>query len=78
MAKKKISTSLTNSKEKRLPAKKKPSVKSGKVDHLSPLAKNKSSLTENIRSRSGAVKDSNLGKIQRVPLNKDLNIPKKK
>lgn len=80
MAKKKITDGLEKSKDTKLKqAKKKPTAKKVKVDHLHPKAKNKDSVTDNIKSKSKASKVGGLGKIQRVPLSQSRNDkPKKK
>ena len=57
-----------------------PKAKPAKVEHLHPKVKNKSSVTENIRSISAqSVEDSGLGKVQRVALSQKLSVaPKRK
>jgi len=55
-----------------------PKAKQAKVDHLHPKAKNKSSVTDNIKSISAkSVEDSGLGKIQRVALSQKLSVAPK-
>ena len=77
--KKKISTSLTNSKDTKLKTTKKVKKKAASVKDLNPKAKNKDSLTSNIKSRSAKnIKDSSLGKTRRVPLSQKRNDKKKK
>lgn len=77
---KKIKDGLENSKGIKIPTEKKePKSKDVKVEHLTPKAKNKDSLTDNIKSRSSkAAKEQEVGKSSRVPLNQHLNQPKKK
>lgn len=57
-----------------------PKAKASKVEQLHPKVKNKDSLTDNIKKLSAqSVKDSGLGKIQRVALNRHLSVaPKRK
>tara|TARA_R100001086_G_scaffold242322_1_gene169932 strand:+ start:3736 stop:3996 length:261 start_codon:yes stop_codon:yes gene_type:complete len=57
-----------------------PKAKKASVMQQYPKAKNKDSLTPNIQSKSGkSVKDSGLGKIQRVAMSHKLNLsPKRK
>lgn len=75
MAKKKITKSLTNSSDKKLKTTKKVPKKKAKVADLHPKAKNKDSLTDNIKSKSGkAIKGASLGKTERVPLNHKLTV----
>ena len=54
--------------------------KKASVEHLHPKAKNASSLTDNIKSRSSSVvEDSGLGKSQSLPLSQKLSVaPKRK
>lgn len=81
MAKKKIMDGLENSSGIKVPKKKVPTKpKAVKVDQLHPKVDNHDSLTQNILERSSkAVKESELGKITRVPLNSHLDpMPKKK
>ena len=77
MAKKKIGIPKGEISSK---SEKPPKAKQVKIEHLHPKAKNKSSVTDNIKSISAkAVEDSGLGKVQRVALNQKLSItPKRK
>lgn len=55
-----------------------PKAKQAKVQDLHPKAKNKDSLTENVKSLSAqVVEDSGLGKIQRVALSQKLSVSPK-
>jgi len=52
-----------------------PKAKKASVKQLHPKAKNKDSLTDNIQSKSGkSIKDSGLGKIQRVAMSHKLSV----
>lgn len=52
-----------------------PKAKKAEVKDLHPKAKNKDSLTENVKSISAqSVEDSGLGKIQRVALSPKLSV----
>lgn len=77
---KKIKDGLEDSSDIKLKQKKSPAKpKQVKVEQLSPKARNKDSLTENIQSRSSkSVKDIGLGKITKVPLSQKLRTPAKK
>jgi hypothetical protein len=78
---KKVKDSLVNSSDIKLKQDKKSAKpKAAKVDQLHPKADNKSSLTENIKSKSSkSVGDAELGKISKVPMCQHLDIvPKKK
>lgn len=57
-----------------------PKAKKAVVKDLHPKVSNKDSLTDNIKSKSAkSVKDSGLGKIQRVALSHKLSVtPKRK
>jgi hypothetical protein len=84
MAKKVRSTKdkVTKSSDTKLKSKtqKPPKAKKAVVTDLHPKAKNKDSVTDNIKSISGkSVKDGGLGKIQRVALSHKLSVtPKRK
>ena len=63
--------------KKGLKSTKKSANKSGKVDQYHPDVDNKDSLTENLKRISGdSIKDAQLGKTMRIPMNPRL--PKKK
>lgn len=75
MAKKKSINPKLNSKSE-----KPPKAKQAKVEELYPGVPNKDSVTKNIKSISAkSVKESSLGKTQRVALSQKLAVaPKKK
>lgn len=83
MAKKVKSTKdkLTNNKnaaKNKTKMQKPPKAKASKVEQLHPKVKNKDSLTENIQKLSAqSVKDSGLGKVQRVALSQHLSVAPK-
>lgn len=55
-----------------------PKAKKASVKQLHPKVKNKDSMTDNIASKSGkSIKDSGLGKIQRVALSPKLSVESK-
>ena len=78
--KKKAINGLTKSSDIKLKQTKKVKKKVAGVKQLNPKAPNKDSLTSNIQSRSAKnIKDSSLGKIQKLPLSQKRNdAPKKK
>lgn len=78
---KKIKKGLTESKDIKLKkVSKKPLPKEAGVKDQSPKAKNKDSLTDNIKSKSSkSIAGGSLGKITKVPLSQKQKIqPKKK
>lgn len=82
MAKKVRSTKdkLTKSSDIKLSKKtqKPPKAKQAAVKDLHPKVSNKDSLTPNIKSKSGqTIKDSGLGKIQRVAISPNLSVAPK-